>query len=148
MAQRGHGVLLSFKQLFDDARARDVRRPKGEVTCDSVVGAINIRRRAATATHGKAHGPQRVVDDLYRVAPAEMTRILDPVAVEATVSGDVSLQWQGGDTALLIKNGLKDLQGMDNQRVVTLADIDPKLVTSGLRERLCEKIEPNVVKTQ
>ena len=49
---------------------------------------------------------------------------------------------------MLIKNGLKDIQGMDNQRVVTLADVDPKLVTSELRERLCEKVEPNVVKTQ
>ena len=139
---------MSYRQLIDDARARDVARPSGEVTSCSVVGAVDIRRRAATTTLGKAHGPQLVVGDSYRAAPAEMTRLLDPVSIEATTCGDVPVFWQGGDAALSVKNGLKDLQALDNQRVVSLADNDPKLVASELRERLCGHIAPNIVQSQ
>ena len=49
---------------------------------------------------------------------------------------------------MLLKNALKNLQAMDNQRNICLADQPPKLVAGELRQRLVPHLQPNIVATQ
>ena len=49
---------------------------------------------------------------------------------------------------MLIKDMLKDLQSMNNQRSILLADQTPKGVGGELRSRFAAILAPNIVKTQ
>ena len=109
---------------------------------------VDTRRRAAVARAGKAHGPNLVPSDLYRIAPSEVTRLLDPVTVEATLAVDVPLTYQGSDGWFLIKNHLKSHQTQENQRAICLADTEPKLSGAELRARMVPSLSGTLVSTQ
>ena len=148
MAIRGHGRLMTYAELTQEARSR--RRGPGpeELDTDAVVGMIDTRRRATACPSNKSHGPNALASDAFACAPEQMARLYDPLGVEATSTGEVSLSWQGADNAMLIENRLANHQAMTNQRSVALADQEPKLYGGELQTRMVGHLEHSVVETQ
>ena len=99
IAVRGRGTLMAYADLAGKARAR--KRTRRHIVLDpkAVVGVLDLRRRAAIGKEGKSHGPSCVAGDLYKAAPAEATAVIDSLSVEATVSADIPLDWQGATGA-------------------------------------------------
>lgn len=92
--------------------------------------------------------PNVIESDAFACAPEQMARLYDSLGVEATVTGEVSLSWQGADNAMLIKNALATLQAMANQRSVAFADQEPKLYGGELKTRMVGHLVRSVVETQ
>ena len=115
---RGRGQLMPYADLVGKARARQRVEVEGELDCKALVGAVDLRPKAATATIGKTHGPRLVPPEVFKAAPSDMIRLLDPISVEATITADVPLGFQGGDSCVLLENPLKSHQSQENQRSI------------------------------
>ena len=109
---------------------------------------LDLRRRAAAVSLGKAHGPSGVSSELFKALPASSASVYDSLALECTLSADVPLSWQGGDAGMPVKDPLKDSQDVENRRHVALADQPPKLVAGELRSRIKPQLEYRIVASQ
>ena len=118
LADRGRADFVSFEQMLQDFRARKRAPPTFQLCADAVVGIVDTRNKIAKAPAGKAFGPGLVPPDLFRVAPEQISRLLDPIGVEATLSRDVPLQWQGGDVHMLVKSWASSPQSLLNRREI------------------------------
>ena len=148
LADKGRGRLVGCEELLDEVRARKRTGGGRELDTEAVVGIVDLRSQAAACPTGKAHRPMGVPADVLKAAPAEVARLLDPIVVEATLSADVSLGWQGGDNCMLRKNPLIDGQSLGNHRSIMLADQDAKLPSGVLRRRVVKALEPTMVSSQ
>ena len=148
MAVRGRGQLMSYADLVNRARSRRRSDIGGKLDCYAVVGAIDLKRRGTVVKCGKSHGPANLPSDVTKAATAEIVRLIDPIAIEATLAADVPIDWQGGDNCMLDKGGLVDAQALDNQRSIMLANQEPKLAGGELRSRLAPQLKTRLVGTQ
>ena len=97
-----------------------------KLSAEAVVGIVDTRCRIAKAPSGKAFGPGKVPADVFKIAPEQISRLFDSIGVEATLSRDVPIQWQGGDVHMLVKSWAAWLQSLLNRREILLADQEPK----------------------
>ena len=92
----GRGRLVAYEELTNEVRNRNRMGGGYELDADAVVGILDLRLKAAACPAGKAHGASGIPADAHKAAPTEMARLLVPVSVEATLSADAPLFWQGG----------------------------------------------------
>ena len=118
---------MSFQDLISSSRRRVRYAIAGGLDCDAVVGVIDLRKRSARANAGTSHCPALAPPDVYAIAPADMTRLMDPIIVEASLTADVPSCHQGGDGALIPKYRLGNGLAMDNHMQVIMANQEPKL---------------------
>lgn len=140
LAVRGRGIMMPYRDLVERSRNRSCDDQTHELSTKAVVGAVDFRCKAANAPAGKAPGPKEIQPEVFRFAAAEMRRLWDPIGVEATLSCDIPLGWQGGDNAMITKSPLAPKQDLDNQREVLLAGQEPKITAGVLRARLCDSL--------
>lgn len=148
MTVRARGRLMNFTELIMEVRGRSRQVFEGELDPQAVVGNLDFRKRSSTCNAGKSHGPSKNVSDLFRAEAEQMARLNDPMAIEATLAVDVSLTWQGNDNAMLVKNQIGNVQALDNQRSIALADQEPKIVGGELRTRTMPHLADSIVTTQ
>ena len=77
-----------------------------------------------------------------------MARLNDPLAIEATFSMDIPLHWMGGDNGTTTKDQLKDVQALDKQRSVKLANPEPKFIGAELRARAMPLLRDSIIPSQ
>ena len=85
LAIRGRGELMSYASLVEKSRRRSRICNHATVVSEGVVGVLDLRRRAAAVTMGKAHGTSCVTSDLFKALPASTASVYDPIAVECTL---------------------------------------------------------------
>ena len=140
--------MRSFTDHVERARVPRCTSSRVALSEHAVVGAIDFRMAAAHAKTGKGMGPAGVPSDIFSFAQEELTRIWDPVVVEATLSLDLPIQDQGGDNFMLIKSPLKPAQSLANRREILLANQEPKLAGGIVRKRVTKLLGDTVVKSQ
>ena len=58
------------------------------------------------------------------------------------------IHWMGGDNATITKDPMKDVQALDNQRSVKLANSEPALIGAELRTRVMPLLKDSIIPTQ
>ena len=101
LAVEGRGIMRSFEEHINVTRSKEKRPFPMELDAKAVVGALDLRIKSFKVPMRKAMRPIGVPADIYAFAGAELARIWDPIVVETTLSFDVPIKFQGGDSAVL-----------------------------------------------
>ena len=95
----GKASYLSMEQHINDVRACFAAEPPmllaSAPSAVAVIGAVDLCARFRRCKPRKACGPLGEPPELYNVAAAELTRLFSPIAIHATASGDIPMQWMG-----------------------------------------------------
>ena len=113
-----------------------------------MVGALDLRIKAAKAPSRKAMGPTGIPAEMFGFAAEELTRIWDLAVVEFTLSVNVPIQFQGGDNAMLVKAANKSAQDLSNLSEILLANQEPKILGSVMRDRFASSLQGHITESQ
>ena len=133
-------VYVQPEDLVRADRARSIvsRDEKADVfsCCEAFLAKTDLAYRLAASKTGLSPGPNRVVADVGKIAPYAMARILNPIAIETSLSMRPALQWKGALIATLLKDGRASTTSAKNRREIHMAGDCGKSASGIMRQRL------------